>query len=99
MSRNIILGAARADFTLKKLAMSNVSNAPQKKRWGIGASCSFFPRYLHQLSLIYDIYPNTGKRDVLSGIIIEQREVITVTIREKLCIFIKHEDFGDHELR
>ena len=35
---------------------------------------------------------------MLGGIIITQIEVITVNRREQVCIFIKHEDFGDHGL-
>ena len=35
---------------------------------------------------------------MLSGIIITQRDVIIVTRREKLFIFMKHEEFGYHEL-
>ena len=48
--------------------------------------------------MIYDRYPNKDKSDALGGLIITQRYVIRVTRREQLYIFMKHEDFGDHEL-
>ena len=35
---------------------------------------------------------------MLGGIIITRREVITVTRRERLCVFMKREEFGVHEL-
>ena len=35
---------------------------------------------------------------MIGGIIITWREVIPVTRREQLCIFMKHENFGDHAL-
>ena len=47
--------------------------------------------------MISDIFINKDKRDALGGIIINRRDVIRVTRREHICIFIKHEDFGDHE--
>ena len=78
--------------------MSDISNTPRKKIQGVGASCSVLPQYLQPSKLIYDRYPNKDKRDVIGGIIITQRDVIRVTRREQLCIFMKHEDFGDHEL-
>ena len=98
MPRYIILSAARAIFTLQKLAMSNILNAPQKKRRGVGASCSVLLRYLLPAKLISNRYPNKDKRDALGGLIITQRDIIRVTRREQLYIFMKHEDFGDHEL-
>ena len=80
----------------KELAMSNASNDPPKKRWGVGPSCSVLLRYLQQTKLIADRYPNKDKRDAHGGIIITRREVISVTRREQLYIFIKHEDFVYH---
>ena len=44
------------------------------------------------------MYPNKDKRDVIGGLIINWREVITVTRREQLCIFMKYEDFLDHDM-
>ena len=34
---------------------------------------------------------------MIGGIIITRREVITVTRRDHLCTFMKHEEFGNHE--
>ena len=48
--------------------------------------------------MIYDRYHNKDKRDEIGGIIITRRDVIRVTRREQLCIFMKDEDFEDHEL-
>ena len=48
--------------------------------------------------MIYDRYTNKDKHYVLGGISITGREVITVTRREQLYIFMKHADFGDNEL-
>ena len=94
-----ILGAARASFTLgKRLMMSNISNSHWKSRWGVGASLSLLLCYLHQVRLISDRYLNKEKRDMLGGINITQIEVITVTRREQLCIFMKNESFGDNYL-
>ena len=99
MSIYIRLSAARTIFTLeKKLAMLNMSNAQRKKRRCIGASCSARLSYLHPSKLIYDRYTNKEKLDALGGIIINLRYVIRVTRREQLCIVMKHENFGDHEL-
>ena len=87
------------DFMLeKKLAMLNVLNATQKKRRGVGASCSVLLRYLHPVKLIAGRYPNKDKHDAFSGIIITRREVIRVNIREQLCVFMQHEHFEDHGL-
>ena len=80
----------------KELAISNVSDAPQKKRLGIGYLCSVLLRYLHPDKLFVDRYSNKDKLDVLGGIIITRRNITTVIIREQLCIFMKHESFGDH---
>ena len=85
-------------YARKQLAISNISNTPQKKRQGVGASLSVLLYFLYPYKLISDSYPNKYKRDVLAGIIITQRYVIRVTRREHPCIFMKHEDFGDHEL-
>ena len=85
-------------YALKQIAMSNVLDAPQKKEWGVGASLSVLLFSLHQVRLISDRYLRRDKYDVLGGIIITLREVITVTRREQLCTFMKHEDFGNHEL-
>ena len=76
------------------LAMSNVSDTLQKNRRGVGASCSVLLCYLHPSELISDRYPNKDKRDTLSRLIITQREVIRVTRREQLCIFMKYKDVG-----
>ena len=78
--------------------MSNISNAPQIKRKGVGASCSVLLCYLHPSKLIPDRYPNKDKHDALDGIIITRRDVIRVIRREQLCILMKYEDFGDHKL-
>ena len=48
--------------------------------------------------MIADRYPNKDKCDVLGGIVTTRREVIKVTRSEQLCIFMKHEEFGDHDL-
>ena len=48
--------------------------------------------------MVSDRYYNKYKLGALSGIVITQIEVITVTRIEQLYIFMKHEDFGDHEL-
>ena len=48
--------------------------------------------------MISDRYPNKDNRDALGGIIITWIDVIRVTRREQLCIFIKHEDFEEHKL-
>ena len=45
-----------------------------------------------------DRYPNKDKWYVLGGVIITPREVIKVTRREHLFIFVKLEYFGYHEL-
>ena len=50
------------------------------------------------VTLISYRYPNKDKRYVLGGIIITRIEVVTVTRRKQLYIFMKHEDFVDHEL-
>ena len=68
-------------------------NAPQKKRQGVGASLSVLLCYLHPVKLVFDRYPNKDKRDALGGILITPRDVIRVTSREQLYIFMKHEDF------
>ena len=81
----------------KKLGMLNVLNA-KKKRRGIGASRSVLIRYLHPPKLIYGRYSNNEKHDYLSGIIITRIEVIRVTRRDHLCIFMQNEEFKDHEL-
>ena len=95
----MILRAARAIFMLeRKLAMLHISNAPQKKRQGVGDSCSVLLHYIQPAKLISDSYPNKDTRDVICGTIITRRDVIRVTRREQLCIFMKHEDFGDHKL-
>ena len=99
MSRYISLSAARAIFTLKKLAMSNILNAPQRKRQGLGASCSVLLHYLHSYKLIYDRYSNKENCGALGGLIITRIDVIRVTRKEQLCIFMIHEDFGDHEFQ
>ena len=78
--------------------MLNISNAQRKKRRCIGASCSSHLSYLHPAKLIYNRYTNKDKLDALGGIIINLRYVIRVTRREQLCIVLKHENFGDHEL-
>ena len=84
MSIYIILGAARANFTLeKKLAMLNVLNSLKKKRQGIGASCSVFLHYLHPEKFISVRYTNKDKFGALVGITISWREVIIVTRREQ----------------
>ena len=86
-------------FTLKnKLAMSNISNAPHKKILDVGASCSALLCYLQPAKLISYIYPNKDKFDALSGLVITRRDVIRVTRKEQLYIFMKHEDFRDHDL-
>ena len=54
--------------------------------------------HLHPVRLIYDSYPKKYKIDVLGGIIITWIKVTAVNRREYLCIFMKYEDFGDHEL-
>ena len=53
--------------------------------------------YLHPSKLIVDRYSNKDKHDALGGIVVTQIEVLIVTRREQLCIFMKHEDFGYHE--
>ena len=78
--------------------MSKNLNAPQKKRQGVGASCSVLIHYLYLAKLISGMYPNKSKCDALGGIIITQREVVRVTRREQLYIFMKHKDFGYNEL-
>ena len=99
MPRYIILGASRVIFTLEKmLAMSNVSENIQKNRRCVGASCSVPLLFLHPVRFIYDRYPKNDKLDVLGGIIVSRIEVITFNRRDQICIFMKHEDFGDHEL-
>jgi len=75
--------------------MSTASNYPRKKRRVVGASCSALIHYLHPDKLIADRYPNKGKRDALSGIIITKREARRVTRRKQLYIFMEHEDFKD----
>ena len=69
-----------------------------KKRRSVGASCSFLLRYLYPANEISGRYPNKDKCDALGGIIIGRRDNIRVIRRKHLCIFMKHEDFGDHEL-
>ena len=49
-------------------------------------------------SLVSDRYPNKYKCDALGGLVITRIDVIRVTRREQLRIFMEHEDFGDHEL-
>ena len=49
--------------------------------------------------MIYDRHPNKDKCDALGGIIIIRREFMKVTIREQLCIIIRHKDFRDHKLQ
>ena len=63
-----------------------------------GVSVSVLLCYLHPSKLISDRYPNKDNIDALSGPIVTPRDVIRVTRREQLCIFMKHEEFGDHEL-
>ena len=82
----------------KKLAVSNVSNALQNKILDKGASFSVLLPFLHPAKLIYDRYPNKYKRGALGGISITWREVIRFTIRDHLCIFVKHKDLVYHEL-
>ena len=90
---------SKGDFYAKNnLAILNVSENPQKNRQGVGASWSVLLYYLHPYKLIYDRYPNKDNRDALGGIIITRRDVISVTRREQLCIFMKHRQFEDHEL-
>ena len=74
MSRYISLGAARGIFTIEKeLAMSNVSDAPWKNRWGVDDSWLVLLRYLHPDKLIADRYSYKDKSDVIGGLIITQR--------------------------
>ena len=83
---------------LKKLARSNVSNTPQKKRQGVGASYSVLLCFLHPAKLVSGRYKKKDNHDALIGIIITSREVIRVTIREQLFVFTQHEYFEYHEL-
>ena len=48
--------------------------------------------------MIYDRYSNKDKHDATDAIVITQRYFIRVATREQLCIFMKYENFGDHEL-
>ena len=77
--------------------MLKVSDAPRKKRRGVVASCSILLRYLYLSKLIADRHPNKEKRDFLAGLIMTWREVIRVTRRDQLFIFMKHKEFGYHE--
>ena len=79
--------------------MSNISNYPQNKGQGIGASCSFLLLYLYPYTLNYYRYTKKYKCDALGGIIVTRIDLIRVTRREQLCIFMKHKDFVYHELR
>ena len=79
---------SKGDFYAKNnLAMLNVLNAPQKKRQGIGASCSVLLFYLHPVKLISYWYPNKDNCSMIDGIIINHRGIIRVTIRDQPFIF------------
>ena len=67
-------------------------------RGGVGASCSVFFLFLHPAKLVSYRYLNKDKCHAIDGVIINRIDVIRLTIREQLYIFMKHEDLGDHEL-
>ena len=89
---------SKGDLYAKILSMSNILNAPRKKRRDVGASWSVLLIYLHPAKFIYYRYPNKDKRDALGGIIITRRDIIRVNRWEQICIFFKRKDFGDHKL-
>ena len=70
----------------------------EKNRQVIGASWSVLIFCLNSDKLIYDKYPNKDKCYEFCGLVINQRDMIRVTRREQLYIFIKHKDFVDHDL-
>ena len=77
--------------------MSNASIAPRKERGSIGASFLVLLKYFHPDKLISDRYYNKENCDAISGIIITRREVMRVTRREQICIFINHKYLEYHE--
>ena len=89
MSGNNILGVARTIFLLKKVTMLSASNAPQKKILRVGASCLVLISYLYLSKLVSGRYRNKYKCNELGGITITNRDVIRVTSRYQLFIFIK----------
>ena len=69
-------------YARKKVSGVERFERSAKNRRNVGASCSVILRYLHPEKLIYERYSNKDKSDVIGGLIITQREVVTVTRRE-----------------
>ena len=70
----------------------------QKKRLGIGATCSVIKRFLHPSRTIQEKYQNITTYDRLEGLIALRKEEKTIRNRACVSIVFRHADFEGIEL-